>query len=102
MFKDYNKYLKASLKVYLFVLGIIFILKLIGLDYFGLDVNNPMLNKISNYLSNTHWGDVYCYITVCLQAYFVLCLSTNKPKLYIPIKSFITKKRSITDPTLRT
>ena len=40
MFKDYDKYLKTSLKVYLFVLVIIFIMKLVGLDYFGLDVNN--------------------------------------------------------------
>ena len=84
MFKDYNKYLSVSLKVYLFVLIIVFILKLVGLDYFGLDLNNPTLIKISNYLSNTHWGDLYCFTTVCIQAYFFLCLATKKPKLYIP------------------
>ena len=82
MFKDYDKYLKESLKVYLFLLIIIFILKLVGLDYFGLEVNNPRLIKVSNYLSNTHWGDVYCFITLYLQLYFMLCLSTKKKKLY--------------------
>ena len=82
MFKDYDKYLKASLKVYLFVLIIIFILKLVGLDYFGLDTNNALLIKASDYLSNTHWGDLYCFITVYIQAYFMLCLSVNKNKLY--------------------
>ena len=82
MFKDYNKYLSVSLKVYLFVLVIVFILKLVGLDYFGLDLNNPTLIKISNYLSNTHWGDLYFCFTIYIQGYFLLCLSTNKTKLY--------------------
>ena len=49
MFKDYNKYLSVSLKVYLFVLIIVFILKVVGLDYFGLDINNPTLVKASNF-----------------------------------------------------
>lgn len=82
MFKDYDKYLSASLKVYLFVLIIIFIMKLVGLDYFGLDVNNPTLIKISDYISNTHWGDIYNFISLCVQFYFYLCLVTNKTKLY--------------------
>lgn len=84
MFKDYNKYLSASLKVYLFVLVIIFIMKIVGLDYFGLDVNNPILLKISNYLSRTHWGDVYNFTTIYILVYFYLCLATNKTKLYKP------------------
>lgn len=46
MFKDYEKYLSTSLKVYLFVLIIIFILKLVGLDYFGLDLTNPIMMKL--------------------------------------------------------
>lgn len=82
MFKDYGKYLFASLKVYLFVLVIIVILKLLGLDYFGIDVNNGTLIKISNYLSNTHWGDLYCFITLYLQLYFMLCIALNKMKLF--------------------
>ena len=48
MFKDYDKYLTTSLKVYLFVLIIIFIMKIVGLDYFGLDTNNPIIIKIAN------------------------------------------------------
>lgn len=68
--------------MYLFLLAVICILKLVGFDYFGLDVNNPLLIKISDYLSTTHWGDLYCFITVYIQAYFMLCLSTNKNKLH--------------------
>ena len=47
MFKDYGKYLSASLKVYLFVLVAIFIMKIVGLDYFGLDLTNPIIVKIT-------------------------------------------------------
>jgi len=83
VFKDYNKYLSVSLKVYLFVLIIVFILKLVGLDYFGLDLNNPTLIKISNAISKTHWGDLYNFITIYILIYFYLCLASNKAKLYI-------------------
>ena len=83
MFKDYDKYLSTSLKVYLFLLIIIFILKLVGLDYFGLKLDDPALIKISNYLSNTHWGDLYCCITIYIQTYFMFCLCTGKRKLYL-------------------
>ncbi len=82
MFKDYDKYLDVSLKVYLFLLGCCFILKLVGLDYFGLDLNDPTLIKISNYLSSTHWGDLYYFISLCIQFYFYLGLVTNRTKLY--------------------
>lgn len=50
MFKDYNKYLSTSLKVYLFVLICIFILKLVGLDYFGIDIDKPIFTKIFMFL----------------------------------------------------
>lgn len=82
MFKDYDKYLSVSLKVYLFLLVIIVILKLVGLDYFGLEVDNPTIIAISNYLSKTHWGDVYYFTSLCIQFYFYLGLVTNKTKLY--------------------
>ena len=49
MFKDYNKYLKASLRVYIFVLIIVFIMKLVGLDYFGLETSNPIIVKMNNF-----------------------------------------------------
>lgn len=82
MFKDYNKYLKASLKVYIFVLLIVFILKLVGLDYFGLDTSNETIVKISNFISSSHLGDVYNFITVYIMFYIFLCLSCNKKGLY--------------------
>lgn len=51
MFKDYDKYLSTSLKVYLFVLFIVFILKLMGLDYFGIDISDTSFTKIFMFLA---------------------------------------------------
>lgn len=82
MFKDYKKYLSTSVQVYLFLLVIIFIMKLIGLDYFGLDVSNKLFVRFNDMLSNNHFGDLYNFITTYIQSYILLCLATNKPKLY--------------------
>lgn len=83
MFKDYNKYLKESLKVYTFLLVIIFIMKIVGLNYFGLDINNPILIKTSDFLSNNHFGDLYGFITIYLQIYLYFGIVCKKKKLYI-------------------
>lgn len=78
MFKDYDKYLRASLKVYLFLLVVIVILKLVGLDYFGLDVNNAILTKISN----SHIGDLYNFVSIYIIFYFYLCLVCKRKRMY--------------------
>lgn len=82
MFKDYDKYLSTSIKVYFFVLVIIFILKIVGFNYFGIDINNPTLLKMSDFLSNNHFGDIYYFATLYIEFYLYLCMACNKPKLY--------------------
>ena len=83
MFKDYDKYLSTSLKVYIFVLLCVFIMKIVGLDYFGLTTDNETLNKASNFLSTTHWGDLFSFTMIYLQFYFYLCIVCQKNKLYL-------------------
>ena len=83
MFKDYDKYLKTSLKVYLFLLVAICILKLVGFDYFGLDVNNPSLIKISDFFTNSlFYGDIYLFVSIYIQFYFYLGLVCGKRGIY--------------------
>lgn len=77
-FKDYKKYLTTSLKLYLFVLIILVILKLVGISYFKLDVNHPALLKVNDFLSKYKID----YIYQCLGLYFNFYL----------IKSIILKK----------
>lgn len=82
MFKDYKKYLSTSVQVYLFLLVIIFIMKLIGLDYFGLDVNNVTLIKINDFILKTHISDLIITFMVSLQFYFYLCIVCKKKYLF--------------------
>lgn len=87
MFKDYNKYLKASLKVYIFVLLIVFILKLVGLDYFGLDLNNQIIIYLSKLVStNIIINNIVFVSMLAINQYFMTSLTlkdnSNKMKMY--------------------
>ena len=94
MFKDYDKYLSTSLKVYLFVLIIIFIMKLVGLDYFGLDLSNTTFVNISRYATKYGLKDVWYAITMLFYLYMFISISckdnSKKMKLFILISSPLT------------
>ena len=78
MFKDYDKYLSTSLKVYLFVLIIIFIMKLVGLDYFGIDLNNSLMLKINDYLLNHRIiRNLVYFIPLIINQYIILSITLN-------------------------
>ena len=83
MFKDYDKYLSTSLKVYIFVLFFVFILKLVGMDYFGLDINNTTLIKINKFCLHFKIDYIYSYVVCYITSYFIasLTLNTNNKKL---------------------
>ena len=81
MFKDYNKYLSTSLKVYLFVLIIIFILKLVGLDYFGLDISNPIIIKSNSFFEETKLIYILNFITLYIMFYIYISIVTNNKKV---------------------
>ena len=81
MFKDYDKYLSTSLKVYIFVLVIIFILKLVGLDYFGLDTNNVIINNIDKLFSSIYSKRVIYFIGIVIYQYLmssIICKNNSK------------------------
>lgn len=87
MFKDYHKYLSASLKVYLFVLVLVFILKLVGLDYFNLTTEGNLFNKIDTLLPNNALCIAYTYLLLYYTTFIITSISckdnSNKMKLYI-------------------
>lgn len=83
MFKDYNKYLTTSLKVYLFVLAIVIILKLVGLDYFNLDINNPIMIKVDTFLHKTYLVYLLDFLTLYLMFYFYISMVCEKKNMKI-------------------
>lgn len=74
MFKDYDKYLSVSLKVYLILLVFIFILKIVGLDYFGLDMNNNIVLMIDSFVFKYKLENIYYFITLYIFTIFIIGL----------------------------
>ena len=102
MFKDYNKYLSTSLKVYIFVLVLVFILKLIGMDYFGLDINNPTMLKINNFVWHFKIREIWYIFTLWLYAYIIISIvSRKKGKKQAIIAILITFINAITILTIK-
>lgn len=88
MFKDYHKYLSASLKVYLFVLVCVFIMKIVGLDYFGLDLTNPIIQRLQLFLSK-YWviRDIIYFIPMFSNEFVIVTITckdnSKKIKKYL-------------------
>ena len=90
MFKDYPKYLSTSLKVYLFVLIFIFIMKLVGFNYFGIDLNNPIFVNISNFATKYGLKDLWYAITITFYLYIFISVSCNDNSKRMKIFIFAT------------
>lgn len=87
LIKDFKKYLTTSLQVYLFVLIVVFIIKLTGLNYFGLDDSNTELIKLDKILAK--YKIDYLYQCICLYFNFYLIKCTTLQKYKIDIDTFI-------------
>ena len=72
-----NNFLSKTLITYTFLLVIIFILKLVGLDYFGLDLNNEIVINLTK-LINKHRLINNMYHMVPLIIYQYITISMNK------------------------
>lgn len=77
MFKDYKKYLTVSIKVYLFVLLFIFILKVVGLDYFGIDENITIIKKIDEFCNKFGLVNIIYFITLYINIFVMSSLVLN-------------------------
>lgn len=86
MFKDYEKYLSTSLKVYLFVLFVVFILKLVGLDYFGLDTNNKIFTSLDIFFKGIYVRRFIYFVGIMVYQYFMLSIfckdNSKRLKIY--------------------
>lgn len=77
MFKDYSKYLSTSLKLYSFVLLVIVILKVVGFDYFGMDLSNPALLNLNDFIMKYHLENVWYVVSIFIYAYIIVGVTTN-------------------------
>lgn len=77
MKSNIDKFLSKSLSTYIFLLVIIFIMKLVGLDYFGLDLNNPIITKVDGLFNSWYLKDLWYVFTLWLYGYFIISITCN-------------------------
>lgn len=75
MKKGLDKILSSTLKTYSIILIGIFILKLCGLDYFGLDTENYIIKGIDDFVTKFHLETVWYGITLYIYTYVILSIS---------------------------
>lgn len=75
MRKDLDKILSSTLKTYFIILIGIFIVKLFGLDYFGLDTRNEIIVWIDDFINRFHLEMVWYGITLYIYTYIILSIS---------------------------
>ncbi len=89
MKKDADKLMKRIVLTYTLILLIVFILKLIGLDYFGLDVDNPIIQMIDKVATKYHLINVWYSITLYIYTYCIISIAVKEDskrlKLYVLI-----------------
>ena len=87
MKKDMDKLLSRTLFTYFMLLLAVFILKLFGLNYFGLDTSNKIINNINNFVSYWRLQNVWYAITLYFNTLIVLAITCNdkskKMKIFV-------------------
>lgn len=77
MKKDLDKLLSRTLFTYGTVLFVVFALKLFGLDYFGLDTDNKIINQINDFVMYWRLENVWYAITLYFNTYIILTITCN-------------------------
>ena len=75
MKKDLDKLLSSTLKTYFIILIGIFIIKLFGIDYFGLNTRNEIIVWIDDFINRFHLEMVWYGITLYIYTYIILSIS---------------------------
>lgn len=88
MKKDLDKILSRTLLTYTFLLFIVLILKIAGFDYFGLDINNPVILSIDKFATRFNLVNIWYCFTLTIYIYVIIsiaCKSNTKKTLITSI-----------------
>ena len=97
MKENIKKILSRTIITYTFLLLIVFIIKIVGFNILGIDLNNPYILKFNEIISKYNLENVWFSITLYINVYIVLAITCNdnsrKMKIYtlicMPICIFI-------------
>ena len=85
MKKDIDKLLSQSIQTYYFLLVIVVIIKLLGGNYFEIIQNNKALIMINDFINLLKIKYIWYYLTLYINVYFILSITTNKNNSNIKI-----------------
>lgn len=95
MEKDVDKLLSRTLFTYFTVLFVVFILKIFGLNYFELDMNNRIINKINDIILYWRLENVWYAITLYINTLVILAIMCNDNSKRMYLFTLITMPFSI-------
>ena len=74
---DLDKILSRTLFTYFSILFVIFALKLFGVDYFGLNTNNKIINDINTFIKYWKLEQIWFSFTLFINTYIILAITCN-------------------------
>lgn len=77
MKKDLDKLLSRTLLTYFTILFVVFALKLFGLNYFGLDTDNEIINSINDFVIYWRLENVWYCITLFISGFLIMSITCN-------------------------
>ena len=103
MEENIKKILSRTITTYTFLLLIVFIIKIVGFNILGIDLDNSFILKLNEIVSKYNLENVWYAITLYINVYIVLAITCNdnskKMKLYtlicMPICIFVQIAKNI-------
>ena len=77
MEKDASKLMSRTLLTYAIILSFVFIMKLFGLDYFGLDTENKIIVGINEFVLKFHLENIWYAFTLYLNGFIIMAITCN-------------------------
>lgn len=98
MKKDLDKILSRTILTYGILLSVIFLLKMMGLDYFGITSDNKLIILLNSFVSKFHLENVWYSIILYINTFIILSIMCNdnskKMKIFVlcsmPINIFMS------------
>lgn len=90
MKKDLDKLISRTLFTYFSILFIVVILKLFGINYFGLDMNNKIINNINHFILKCKLENIWYSITLFINTYVIFAITCNDNSNRMKIFTLIT------------
>lgn len=95
MEKDIDKLLSRTLFTYFIILFAVFALKLFGINYFGLNMDNKIINSINNFIMYWRLERVWYSFTLFINTFIILAITCNDKSKKMLIFSLATMPLNI-------